>query len=117
MNKIKDPCIDKAYKKNRLVVQAYNDNKNLELTQSPKIQRVSQDITQSYVEFASDINRDFYTWLPFQLKFDFIFKVMKPLYGEPKADTHRFAIYHSHYKEKPGMTKLLKGQAKISSMK
>ena len=45
VNEIKDPCIDKAHQKNRLVIQAYNDNKNLELTQLPKIQRVSQDIT------------------------------------------------------------------------
>ena len=29
---------------------------------------------------------------------------MRPLYGEPEVDNHRFAIYHLHYKEKPGMT-------------
>ena len=29
---------------------------------------------------------------------------MRSLYGEPKAENYRFAIYHLHYKEKPGMT-------------
>lgn len=39
VNKIKNLGIDKAYKKSRLVVQAYNNkNKNLILTQSPIIQ-------------------------------------------------------------------------------
>lgn len=35
VDKIKDPCIDKAQKKSRLVIQAYNYNKNLVLTQLP----------------------------------------------------------------------------------
>ena len=38
INKIKYPNIDKAFKKLRLVVQAYNDQgKDLVLTQSPTI--------------------------------------------------------------------------------
>lgn len=32
VNKIKDPCIDKAYKKGQLVVQTHNDNNNFMLT-------------------------------------------------------------------------------------
>lgn len=73
--------------------------------QLQKIQRVSQGITQSYVEFASGINRDFYIWLPFQLKFACIFKIMKPLYNKPITDMNWFAIYHLHYKEKPEIIK------------
>ena len=43
VDEIKNPGTDKAYEKSRLVVQAYNDkDKNLVLTQSPTIQRVSQ---------------------------------------------------------------------------
>jgi hypothetical protein len=42
VNKIKNPSTDKAFKKSQLVVQAYNDTKKeLVLTQSPTIQRVS----------------------------------------------------------------------------
>ena len=43
MDKVKHAGTDKAYEKSRLVVQAYNDQeKDLILTQSPTIQRVSQ---------------------------------------------------------------------------
>jgi hypothetical protein len=43
VDEIKNPRIDKAFKKSRLVVQAYNDaNKSLVLTESPMIQRCSQ---------------------------------------------------------------------------
>ena len=43
VDKIKNPGTDKAYEKSRLVVQAYNDQKkDLVLTQSPTIQRISQ---------------------------------------------------------------------------
>lgn len=38
MNEIKDLCIDKAYDKNQLVVQTYNNKKNLELTELSKIE-------------------------------------------------------------------------------
>lgn len=42
-DKIKNPGTDKAYEKSRLTVQAYNDkDKDLILTQSLTIQRVSQ---------------------------------------------------------------------------
>jgi hypothetical protein len=45
VDEIKNPGTDKAFEKLRLVVQAYNDQgKDLVLTQSPTIQRVSQRI-------------------------------------------------------------------------
>ena len=65
VNEIKNLYIEKVHEKNRQVIQAYNNNKNIKLTQLPKIQQVSQGITQLYIEFALDINWDFYTWLPF----------------------------------------------------
>ncbi len=137
VNDIKDPCTDKAYEKNRLVVHAYNDEKknlkNLVLIYLPKIPEVSQsisfclaaiiwdddndnikfylwNITQAYVEITLDLNSDFYirplSKLISQLNtsFDFIVKVMRPLYGEPETDNHQFDIYHPHYKKKSEMT-------------
>jgi hypothetical protein len=45
INEIKHPSTNKAFKKSRLVIQAYNNQgKDLVLTQSPIIQRVSQRI-------------------------------------------------------------------------
>ena len=133
VDEVKNAGTDKAYEKSRLVVQAYNDQeKDLVLTQSPTIQRVSQrlivclaamlqdnnnmklylrDITQAYVQSTSKLNRDFYIRPPLELisllgaKSDCIVKVMKPLYGVPEAGNHWFAIYHTHHKEKLGMTK------------
>ena len=129
VNNIKDPCIDKADEKSRSVVHAYNDEKkNLMLMHSSKIPEVSQgidsclaaiiqdddndnirfylrDITQAYVEIASDLNPNFYIRplskpiSQLSASFDFIVKVMRLLYGKPEADNHRFAIYHPHYKE------------------
>jgi hypothetical protein len=80
VNEIKYSDIDKAFKKFRLVVQAFkNQNKILVLIQSLIIQRIIQrliiclavtfsssmklylrDITQAYVQFRSILNRDFY---------------------------------------------------------
>ena len=84
VNNIKDPYTDKAYEKSRLVMHTYNDKmKNLMLMHSPKIPRVSQgigscltaiigdndndnirfylrNITQAYIEIASNLNLDFY---------------------------------------------------------
>ena len=88
VNKIKNPGSNKAFKKSRLVVQAYNNlEKDLILTQSPTIQRVSQrlilcitaitqnnsihlylrDISQAYVQSATRLNRDFYIRAPLEL--------------------------------------------------
>ncbi len=84
VDNIKDPCNDKVYEKSRPVVHTYNDEKkNLVLIHSPKIPEVSQgigscptaiirdndndnisfylrEITQAYIEIASDLNPDFY---------------------------------------------------------
>ena len=139
VNDIKDPYTDKAYEKNRSVMHAYNnEKKNLVLMHSPKITRVSQsissyftaiirdndnnnirfylqDITQPYIEIASDLNPDFYIWPLFGLIsqlsvfFDCIVKVIRPLYGKIKVDNHQFAIYYPHYKEKPGMIEFVHG--------
>ena len=130
---IKDPCTDKADEKSRPVIHAYNDKKkNLMQMDLPKISEVrrgigsylaaiiqdndnnnimfySRDITQTYVEIASDLNPDFYIRPLSELilllsdSFDSIVKVMRLLYNKREADNHRFAIYHPHYKEKPGM--------------
>ena len=84
-----------------MIQDNYNDN----------IRFYLRDITRAYIEIASDLIPDFdirpLSELISQLSasFDSIVKVMRPLYGEPEADNHRFTIYHPHYKEKPGMTK------------
>lgn len=83
MNEIEDPCIVKAHEKSHLVVQAYNDNKNLVLTQSPTIQP------------AYNVNREFYIWLPCE---------QISLLGASSDRVVKFSIYHPHYKEKRGIT-------------
>ena len=86
VDEIKNPGTDKAFEKSRLVVQAYNDQeKELVLTQSPTIQRVSQrlilciaamkpdirlylrDISQAYVQSTTNLNREFYVRPPREL--------------------------------------------------
>jgi hypothetical protein len=122
VDEIKNLGTDKAFEKSRLVVQAYNDKeKELVLTQSPTIQRVSQrlilciaamkpdirlylrDISQAYVQSATDLNREFYVRPPRELETelgidkDCVLKVLKPLYGVPEAGNHWFKTYHSHH--------------------
>ena len=84
------------------------------LTQSPTIQRVSQrlilciaamklddnthlylqDISQAYVQSATNLNREFYVRPPRELETelgidkDSVLKVLKPLYGVPEAGNH-----------------------------
>jgi hypothetical protein len=81
------------------------------LTQSPTIQRVSQrlilciaamgphslylrDISQAYVQSATNLNREFYVRPPRELQNelglgeDSVLKVLKPLYGVPEAGNH-----------------------------
>ncbi len=79
VDEIKHLDIDKAFEKSRLVVQTFNDqNKNLILTQSSIIQRISQrlivclivvfsnvnlylrNIIQTYVQSITSLNRDFF---------------------------------------------------------
>ncbi len=124
VDEIKNKGTDKAFEKSRLVVQAYNDHeKNVVLTQSPTIQRVSQrlilciaammqgngthlylrDISQAYVQSLTKLNRDFYIRPPHELGVelgigkDSILKVVKPLYGVPEASNHWFTTYHAHH--------------------
>jgi hypothetical protein len=117
---------DKAFEKSRLVVQAYDDQeKELVLTQSPTIQRVSQrlilcmaaigyhelklylrDISQAYVQSTTNLNREFYVRPPKELQSQLglnessVLKVLKPLYGVPEAGNHWFRTYHEHHVDK-----------------
>ncbi|KAI1004025.1 hypothetical protein K3495_g4184 [Podosphaera aphanis] len=117
---------NKAFEKSRLVVQAYNyKEKDLVLTQSSTIQRVSQrlilciaaitftnsngpnlylrDITQAYVQSSTNLNRNFYIRAPSELTDELgiprnsILKVIKPLYGVPEAGNHWFKTYHDYH--------------------
>ena len=53
-----------------------------------------RDISQAYVQSTTLLNRDFYIRPPYELaccfglKDDQILKVVKPLYGVPKAGNH-----------------------------
>jgi hypothetical protein len=113
VNEINHSEMKKAFEKFRLMIQTFNDqNKILVLTQSSIIQRISQrliiclaaslsqmklylrDITQIYVQFRFNLNRDFYVQSSFELiKLmrifnDCILKVIKSLYDVSKADNH-----------------------------
>ncbi len=113
VNEIKHFDTDKAFEKSRLVVQAFNDqNKNLVLTQSFTIQRVSQrlivcliavfskmnlylrNITQTYVQSVTSLNRDFFVRSSVELikhldvDSNSILKIVKSLYDVLEADNH-----------------------------
>jgi hypothetical protein len=124
VDEIKHPGTDKAFEKSRLVVQAYNDQgKDLVLTQSPTIQRVSQriilaltpalqqaksvalylrDISQAYVQSDTFLSRDIFIRPPPELNLQSgtILRVVKPLYGVPEAGNHWFKTYHQHHVRK-----------------
>jgi hypothetical protein len=126
VDEIKHPGTDKAYEKSRLAIQAYNDpGKDLILTQSPTVQRVSQrlilvlavtlrdknnktptlylrDISQAYVQSRTPLARDFYTKPPPELglPLNTILKLVRPLYGVPEAGNHWFQTYHRYHREK-----------------
>ncbi|KAI1003495.1 hypothetical protein K3495_g4719, partial [Podosphaera aphanis] len=126
VDEIKHKGTSKVFEKSRLVVQAYNDKeKDLVLTQSPTIQRVSQrlilciaaitftnsdgpnlylrDITQAYVQSLTNLYRNFYIRAPSELTDELgiprnsILKVIKPLYGVPEAGNHWFKTYHDYH--------------------
>jgi hypothetical protein len=62
-----------------------------------------RDILQAYVQSITMLNRDFYVNPPWELAKrlnlidDLVLKVVKPLYGIPKAGNHWFKTYYSHY--------------------
>ena len=128
VDELKHKGTSNAFEKSRLAVQAYNDNeKDLVLTQSPTIQRVSQrlllcvaasmmtynnhfalylrDISQAYVQSSTKLNRSFFVRPPEELCDALgldpqvtILKVVKP-YGVPEAGNHWFRTYHNHHTE------------------
>src|SRR5579871_5780926 len=128
VDEIRNSGTNEAYEKSRLVVQAYDDqNKNMILTQSPTIQRVSQriilamaatlmntrnlalysrDITQAYVQSLTTLNRDFFIRPPPELNLQpgSILRVLKPLYGIPEAGNHWFKTYHQYHTDNLRLT-------------
>ncbi len=113
VNEIKHLDTDKAFEKSRLVMQTFNDqNKNLILIQSSTIQRVNQrlivclivvfskmnlylrDIIQTYVQFVTSLNRDFFVRSSVELikhldvDSNNILKIVKSLYDVLEADNH-----------------------------
>ena len=130
VDKIKHFDINKTFEKSRLIIQIYNDmKKNLVLTQTPTIQRISQrlvvclaailqnddvqlylqNITQMYVQLKSSFNRDFYIRSSqefialLKINSDCIFKIIKPLYNVFETDNHWFVTYHNHHISKLDM--------------
>jgi hypothetical protein len=120
VDEIKNKGTEKAFEKSRLVVKAFNDHgKELVLTQSPTIQRMSQriilaltpmlqakglslylrDISQAYVQSTTEINRNFFVRAPKELGLQegSLLKIVKPLYGIPEAGNHWFRTYHQHH--------------------
>jgi hypothetical protein len=113
VDEVKNSGTEKAFEKFRLMIQAFNDqNKTLVLIQSSIIQRVSQrliiclvislfqmklylrNITQAYVQFRFNLNRDFYVQSSSELiklmkiSSDCILKMIKSLYEVSKTDNH-----------------------------
>ncbi|CCE27873.1 uncharacterized protein CPUR_01347 [Claviceps purpurea 20.1] len=91
------------------------------LTQSPKIQRLSQrlivalapylsarqiwlwirDITQAYVQATSKLQREILVQLPKEIRHRYgrkiVMRVIKPLYGKSGAGTHWWVTYFGHH--------------------
>jgi hypothetical protein len=108
VDEIKHSSTSDAYEKFRLVIQAYNDqDKTLIFTQSSIIQRMSQriilalaaiikhnlylrDITQTYVQSKTFLNREFFIRSSFELDLseESILKVIKPLYDVSETEAH-----------------------------
>ncbi len=126
VDEIKHSDISQTYEKFKLMIQIYNDHeKILMLTQAFIIQRMSQriilvitasmndchlylkDITQTYSQSKSLLNRMFFIRSSFDLNLfdDVILRIIKSLYDVSEAKTHWFNIYHTHHKEKLIMMK------------
>ena len=58
-----------------------------------------RDISQAYVQSKSLLNRQFYIKPPRELDLGQgnILRVLRPLYGVPKAGTHWYRTYHAHH--------------------
>jgi len=123
VREIKGKGTNTPYEKSRLVIQGHSDDgKEFVLTQSPTIQRASQriivaiapalkktnlwlrDITQAYVQSATNLQRTILAHLPTQIAHLYpkntIMVVIKPLYGIAEAGTHWWATYFKHHREK-----------------
>jgi hypothetical protein len=110
VDEIKHSDTPQAYEKSRLMIQTYNDHeKTLVLTQAPTIQRMSQriilaiaastsenhhlylrNITQTYIQSKSSLNRMFFIRSPLDLNLsdDAILRVIKSLYDVSEAKAH-----------------------------
>src|SRR5438045_1930342 len=126
VDKIKHEGTERAFKKSRLVVQAYKDSGKRDiLTQAPTIQRVSQrlilaitmviphkmdiylrDISQAYTQSMTNLARDFYIHAPTEMGLEpgTILQVVSPLYGMPEAGMHWYKTYHDHHLNSLQMT-------------
>ncbi|KAI1007694.1 hypothetical protein K3495_g536 [Podosphaera aphanis] len=117
---IKLPGTPQAFKKSRLVVQAYKDEEKYSiLTQSPTIQRASQrllfsvalmrghsifccDISQAYMQSKTLLSRKCFVKPSAEpnLSPNVVLKVLRPLYGISEAGNHWFKTYHDHHGSK-----------------
>jgi hypothetical protein len=110
VDEIKHSDISQTYEKSRLMIQTYNDHeKTLMLTQASTIQRMSQriilviaasinhhlylrNITQTYTQSKSPLNRMFFIRSSFDLDIDLfddaILKIIKSLYDVSEAKAH-----------------------------
>jgi hypothetical protein len=112
VDEIKHSDIPQAYEKSRLVIQTYNDHeKTLMLTQASIIQRMSQriilaiaastsenhhlylrNITQTYIQSKSSLNRMFFIRSSLDLDIDLfddaILRIIKSLYDVSEAKAH-----------------------------
>jgi hypothetical protein len=112
VDEIKHSDTSQAYEKSRLIVQTYNDHeKTLVLTQASIIQRMSQriilaivasinenhhlylrNITQTYTQSKSSLNRMFFIRSSFDLDIDLfddaILRIIKSLYDVSEAKAH-----------------------------
>jgi hypothetical protein len=111
------------YEKSRLVFAGHSDTgKELILTQSPTIQRMSQrlllalgaslqaaygmkfelrDITQAYIQSKDKLTCDLYARPPKELRNKFppdtVFKIVRPLYGAAESGLYWYKTYHNHH--------------------
>ena len=109
VDEIKNIDIADAYEKFRLMMQAYNDEKKIEmLTQTPTIQRMNQrliltltanmshlnlffrNISQVYVQSNISLTKEFFIRSSAELDFEdgAILKIIKSLYEIPEAEIH-----------------------------